>query len=83
MAMVGDGANDTIALRSANVGISFVENSSPFAQTESRILIHDLADVLAIVRGAKRIEQRLGALRLFRAIALVAVLLSLYEWMLI
>jgi len=83
VSMVGDGANDTIALRSADLGLSFAENSSPFARSVSRILVHDLADVLTIVQGAKRMELRLEELSLFRAIALVAIVLALYAWVLV
>ncbi len=82
VAMVGDGANDTIALRCADVGISFVENSSPFAKRVSRILVRDLVDFLEIVTGAKRVDRQLRDLGLFRGIALVFMLLGLYWWML-
>ncbi len=40
-AMVGDGPNDGIALRVANIGISFVKNSSPIARRMSKILINN------------------------------------------
>jgi Ca2+-transporting ATPase len=38
VAMVGDGANDTIALKVEDVGISFAENSSPFAKESQKFL---------------------------------------------
>jgi len=82
VAMVGDGANDTVALRAADVGLSFVESSSPLARRVSRVLINDLADVLLIITGAKRIERRLKYLMLFRVIALISMLSGLYGWVL-
>jgi len=81
VAMVGDGANDTIALRAADVGISFVENSSPIARRVSKVLINDLTDLLTLIRGAKRMEWRIKLLTVFRVMALIALFLSLCWWM--
>jgi magnesium-transporting ATPase (P-type) len=82
VAMVGDGANDTIALRSADVGVSFVENSSPFARRASKILVHDVGDVLTIIAGAKRIKEQVEMFGMLGAIALISMLIGLYWWML-
>jgi len=79
VAMVGDGANDTIALKVADVGISFVENSSPLAKRVSKILINDLADLLIIIQSARRIKWRIKCLMLFRVMILISVLLILYR----
>ena len=82
VAMVGDGANDTVALKVADVGISFVENSSPLAKRVSKILINDLADLLTIIQSARRIKWRIKYLMLFRVTILVSILLILYKLML-
>jgi magnesium-transporting ATPase (P-type) len=82
VAMVGDGANDTVALKVADVGISFVENSSPLAKRVSKILINDLADLLTIIQSARRIKWRIKYLMLFRVTILVSMLLILYRLML-
>ncbi len=82
VAMVGDGANDTIALRAADVGISFVENSSPIARRVSKVLINDLADLLTIIQGARRIKWWLRFLTSLRVAVLMSVFFGLYAWML-
>ena len=82
VAMVGDGANDTIALKVADVGISFVENSSPLAKRVSKILINDSADLLTIIQSARRLKWRVKYLMLSRIIGLISMLLVLYMLML-
>ena len=78
VAMVGDGANDTIALRAADVGISFVENSSPIARRVSKILINDLVDLLTLISSARYAKSWERILRLFRLAILIALFLSAY-----
>lgn len=78
--MVGDGANDGIALHVADVGISFVKNSSPIARKFSDILIKELADILRLIDSAEKINKRIKYLWLFRIFILIAVFVSIYGW---
>ena len=80
--MVGDGANDTVALKVSDVGISFVKNSSPLAKRVSKILINNLTDLLTIIQSAKRIKWRSKYLMLIRWTSLVAMFLIIYSQML-
>ena len=82
VAMVGDGANDTVALKVADVGISFVENSSFLAKRVSKILINDTADLLTIIQSARRIKWRIKYLMLFRVATLISMPTILYMLML-
>jgi Ca2+-transporting ATPase len=53
VAVIGDGTNDVIALKSADVGISFVERSSPMAKRAAKVLINDLTDILRVMETAR------------------------------
>jgi len=82
VAMVGDGANDSIALRVADIGISFVENSSPFAKRLAKILINNLDDLLTVVRGSRRIRWEAMFSAWVRTVMLITILFGLYMWVL-
>lgn len=81
--MVGDGVNDGIALRVADVGISFQKNSSPIARRFSKILIHNLTDLLRLIESAERIKWRVERLKALRTFVIAFLLLSLYLWIVI
>jgi len=51
--VIGDGTNDVIALKAADVGISFVEESSPMAKRAAKVLINDLTDILRVMETAR------------------------------
>jgi len=78
VAMVGDGANDAVAIKVADVGVSFVEKSSPFAKRVSKILVNDLDDLLTIIKSVRRVKCWIGYLMLFRALIFISMLLTLY-----
>ena len=82
VAMVGDGANDTVAIKVADIGISFIENSSPLAKRVAKILINELADLVTILQSVKRIQGRVKYLLLFRSAVLLAIFLLVYVRML-
>jgi len=82
IAMIGDGPNDGIALKVADIGISFVKNSSPVARRLAKILITDLEDLPKLIDTANRIRKRTHYVKLLRILVVTAVLVGLYWWVL-
>jgi len=62
VAVVGDGTNDVIALKAADVGISFFERSSPLAKKSAKVLIGDLTDILRLMEAAHQAHRQAGAI---------------------
>lgn len=60
VAVIGDGTNDVIALKSADVGISFVERSSSMAKRAAKVLINDLTDIPCVMETARRAQRQFG-----------------------
>lgn len=77
--MIGDGANDSIALKVADIGISFVENSSPIAKRVSRILIYNLADLLNLIEAANRLRRETRFLTFFLRVVLIILFFEIYS----
>ncbi len=80
VAMVGDGPNDGIALKVADISISFVKNSSPIARRLSRIWINDVGDILRLIEASNRIKTQAEEIHTYRALLLVILLVSVYVW---
>ena len=76
VAMVGDGSNDVTALKVADAGISFFEQSSPLARRAAKVLINDLADVLLVVRMAVHIREQARLVAFFTRVIFLALLFA-------
>lgn len=77
--MIGDGANDSIALKVADVGISFVENSSPIAKRVSRILIHHVVDLLYLMQAADNVRKKIKYIIFCLRLLLIVLFLGIYN----
>ena len=78
--MVGDGPNYGIALKVADIGISYQQNSSPIARGLSKILINDLTDLLTLIASSSRLDKQTRDLGLLRDVVIVVSLFSIYAW---
>lgn len=81
IAMLGDGPNDVLALKAADIGVSFVQHSSPIARQLSKILVNDLTDLLDLLRASDRLHRRIEIFKVMRFLALVGLWLGVYAWM--
>jgi Ca2+-transporting ATPase len=81
--MIGDGANDGIALRVADIGVSFFHNSSPIARNVAGILVNDLGEIKTIIDTAKRTRLLLSQLKIVRVGLIALMLLSVYCFLLL
>lgn len=80
VAMIGDGFNDGIALKVADVGFSFQKGSSATARKLSDILVNDLGDLVEVFERAKRYRRANAWFRVIRVVLIVAVYAAIYGW---
>lgn len=78
VAMVGDGPNDGVALKVAEIGISFVENSSPIARRLSKILINNVDELLILVELSKKIKRRIRYFKIIRMLIMALAITGTY-----
>jgi Ca2+-transporting ATPase len=83
VAMVGDGPNDGIALKVADVGISFILNSSSIARKFSSVLINNLGDLSLLMGVAVKIKKQEKQFKLLRILIIVLSVLIIYHWALL
>jgi len=77
--MIGDGPNDGIALRVANIGISFTTNSSPIATQYSSVLLSRLSDLTIFIDIVSRTLKTAMRIKLLREFA-YAITRGLFQY---
>lgn len=78
VAMIGDGPNDGIALKAADIGISFQTNSSPIAMQYSSVLLDRLSDLTIFMEVSTRMLKTAQVIKFLRTIALLVILVMVY-----
>ena len=80
VAMVGDGFNDGIALKVADLGFSFLTGSSATARKFSEILLNDLGDMVQVFEDAYRYRRVAGWLNVIRVVMMILFYTAIYGW---
>ncbi len=78
--MIGDGVNDGIALKVADVSVSFFTESSPIARQHSKLLIQDLYGLGNILEASTRFARRIRWLNRLRIGLIGITYLVVYAW---
>ncbi len=81
--MIGDGVNAGVALKAAEVSISFAENSSSVARRRAKILINEVSDLSKLLESGHKIKKRIRQLRIARILITTAALIGIYVWVFI
>ncbi len=76
--MVGDGYNDKFALKVADVGISFLRDSSYIARKESNILVNSLDEIAWLFDFSNFHKKQTRILKIVRKTILFLIFLLLY-----
>lgn len=76
VAMIGDGANDALALKAADVGISFSEESSPLAKRAARILLREVTDLIPLLKAVRNVRRQQRWITLGGAALLATLILA-------
>ncbi len=80
VAMVGDGPNDAIALKVADIGISFRSNSSAIARKLADVLLNDLTDLLLLLESSHRIQIGMATIRQIQRLILAGSVAGMVGW---
>lgn len=80
VAMIGDGANDGIALKVADLGFSFQSNSSPIAKRLSKILINDLSELIVLFESSEKVHKKMRNYDIFRILFIILTIIVLYGY---
>lgn len=80
VAMLGDGANDGLALKAADIGVSFSAFSSPVAKSLATILIQDIPDLLLLIDDSNRLQRNIHLIKIIRIMIICLIFLGIILW---
>ena len=81
VAMVGDGFNDGIALKVADIGFSFQSGSSATARKFSEILLYHLQEIVEVIENAHRYKRSVSILSVIRVVLIIMFYVGIYGWL--
>lgn len=80
VAMIGDGANDGLALKIADLGFSFQSNSSPIAKRLAKILINDLHELIDLLETSEKLHKQMRNYAIIRILLITIPIIILYGY---